>query len=112
MKNKILLLFVTTISLGLTGCVHPEIQALDIFNKQEQTVFDDLANTSIQSSLDHSATKVENAVKAGDVAASQKALVDHNELLEKVIYLTVQHERAKSVFMLARTYIESQRFYL
>lgn len=94
------------------GCNQPAIQALDHYQKTEQTVITDLSNVAIQQSLDAAAKKVEEAVAAGDSAGAVKALVDHNHLCETVMYLITQHERGKSIFLLARTYIASQRSYL
>lgn len=103
---------IVCVILFMTGCTSPSqriaVTAIQRGADQEHAIVIDLATMAKQSAVDNGVAQVKQAVAAQDANAAQAAVEKAVTQFDKIAWLQIQHERARSMIRLAQNYIWAQ----
>jgi len=97
----------------IAGCTAPTqpiaAESLRIGIQQEHTVVTDLANIAKQSAVDQGVAKARAAAEQSNPDSAQSAVEEAVTQFDKVGWLLIQHERARSMLRFGQMYVWSQK---
>lgn len=95
------------------GCTAPSQRvAADALQRgvdQEHSIVSDLSTIAKQSAVDNGVAEARTAAANGNADAAQAAVEKAVSQFDKIGWLQIQHERARSMIRVAQTYIWSQK---
>lgn len=105
--------FIVPVLVLFVGCTMPSqriaAEAIDRGAKQEHNIITDLTKIAKQSAVDNGVAKARAAAASNNPDAAQAAVQEAVTQFDKIAWLQIQHERARSLIRVGQSYIWSQK---